>query len=105
MSNIRDIQHRFQVNSRGYIVEVCGCGDHPVAEPVTTFDSIVYTCVPDDLLDHEDDEPEKVVRQVFEHVHPLLPAAIDVDQWGEFTDKVLAWVCEHRAAAALRDHG
>ena len=102
---IRGLQHRFHVDGRGYIVEVCGCGDHPAAEPVPTFDVIIYTCVPDELLDHEDGEPEKVVRRAFEHVHPLLPGQIDVHQWGEFPDKVYAWVCEHRAAAALRVHG
>ena len=30
--------------------------------------------------------------------------SVDADQWWEFEQRVEGWVCEHRAAAAFRDH-
>ena len=44
-----------------------------------------------------------IIRAVFDQVHPLLPAVADVDAWWEFKHRVHEWVCEHRAAASLRD--
>jgi hypothetical protein len=100
---ISDSQHRFHVDGWNYIIEVCyRCG--PASEPVLVFDTIIYACVSDALLDHECNEPEKVVRHVFDQVHPLLPDAVDLDQWWEFEHRVHEWVCEHRAAGALRMH-
>jgi hypothetical protein len=104
MGQVRDLQHRFHVDGRNYIIEGC-CRCNRAAEPVPVFDTIIYACVSDELLDHEDDEPEKIVRAVFDQVHPLLPDAVDVDQWWEFEHRVHEWGCEHPAVTALREHG
>jgi hypothetical protein len=78
---IRDLQHRFEVDGRAVVVQVCACGEHPAPEPVPVFDSIIVIAAPEALAHHEDDEPEKIVRAVFDQVHPLMPAVMDVDAW------------------------
>jgi len=99
---IRDLQHRF--DGRAVIVQVCARGEHPAPEPVPLFDSIIVIAAPGAMADHEDDEPEKIVRAVFDQVHPLIPNAVDADAWWEFEHRVHEWLCEHRAAAPLLDH-
>ena len=105
MGDIRDLQHRFRVRDNHYIVDLCGCGRHP-APPEFNFLVLgaLYICKPETLMDYEDDDPDKLVREIFDTVHPMVPAAVDVDQWWEFEHRVHKWVCDHRTAAALRDH-
>ena len=38
----RDLRHRFHVNRRAYVVDICGCDDHPVAVPVTTSNTYLH---------------------------------------------------------------
>jgi hypothetical protein len=96
--------HRFHVDGRDYVVMVCGCADHADDDSLPGVERILFTCVPDKLLDHEDDAPEQVVGKVIEHVHAQLPAGIAAEDWSAFMNKVYGWVCAHRAAASLRDH-
>ena len=95
--------HRFHVGDKHYVV--CGCGSHPVP-PEYSFVVMgaLYVCKPEALMDYEDDDPDRLVREIFGYVHPMLPAAVDAYQWREFEHRVHEWVCEHRAAAAMRAH-
>jgi hypothetical protein len=101
---IRDLEHRFYVAGRDYLLQVCGCEHHPAPVSAGPFDVVLFECVPDELLDHEDDAPEKIVRDVIAHARKFMPDAIKPEQWEEFYNVVFEWVCEHRAAAATRDH-
>ena len=101
---IRDLEHHFHVHNRIYAVQVCGCGHHPAPVSPGSADVVLVDCVPDELLDRDDDAPEKIVRQVIDHAKPRLPAAITPEQWGEFSDAVHSWVCEHRRVAAQAAH-
>ena len=103
-TKVPDLQYRFDIDGRAVVVEVCACGDHGKPEPVGVFDVILYSCVSDDLLDHEDDEPEKVVGSVVDHVKRFLPPGAHPEQLGGFSEAVYAWVCKHRAVAAMRAH-
>ena|ERR1700722_10953534 len=101
---IRDLEHRFNVAGRAYVLQV-RAGEHSPA-PVSAgpFDVMLVECVPKELLDHEDDSPDKIVRDVIDHSKRYMPSAITLEQWHEFTLAAHDWVCEHRAAASLRDH-
>lgn len=67
-------------------------------------DLMLIECVPEELLDHEDDEPHEVADDVVNHAHRLLRSGIAQTQWGALHEAITAWVCEHRAAAEIRDH-
>lgn len=104
MAPIRDLEYAFKVRTRDYVVQVRGCGSHPA--PITDGPSDVtfYTCVPEELLDPEDDDPYKIARYAIAHVRKFLPPTISEADWEAFEEAVVEWVCEHRSAAALRDH-
>ena len=101
---IRDLEHRFHVSSRNYVLQVRGCGEHLAPVRAGPADVVLVECVPDELLDHEDDKSEKVVRDVIIHAKQYMPSAITAEQWHDFALAAHDWVCEHRAAAAIRDH-
>jgi hypothetical protein len=102
---IRDLEHRVNVAGRAYVLQVCVGAHSPTPVSAGPFDVMLFECVSEQLLDHEDDEPEKVLRQLIDDANPFMPDAITVKQWSEFSNKVYAWVCEHRAAASIRDQG
>ena len=101
---IRDLEHRFNVAGCDYVLQVCGCGHHPAPVCAGPFDVMLVECVPEDLLDHEDDSPHKIVRDVITHAKQFMPSAITAEQWQEFAVAAHDWVCEHCAAASVRDN-
>ena len=101
---IRDLEHRFNVAGRDYVLQVCGCGHHPAPVSAGPFDVMLVECVSEELLDHEDDSPDKIVADVMDHAKQYMRRAITSEQWKEFAHAAHDWVCEHRAAAAIRDH-
>ncbi len=104
MSPIRDLEHRFNVAGRDYVLQVCGCGEHPAPVSAGPADVALFECVPEELLDHEDDSPDKIVGDVITQAKKFMPSAITSEQWQKFAEAATDWVCEHRAAASLRDH-
>ena len=102
--DFRDLEHGFNVAGRKYVLQVCGCGHHPAPVSAGPFDVVLFECVPEELLDHEDDSPDKIVRDVVTHAKQYMPNAISPEQWHDFALAAHDWVCEHRAAAAIRDH-
>jgi hypothetical protein len=101
---IRDLEHRFNADGRAYAVQVCGCGNHAAPVSGGPVDIVLFECVPDHVLDHEDDDPHAIVRLVTQHAKARLPASIPTEQWEEFANAVYEWVCEHRRAAADTAH-
>jgi hypothetical protein len=101
---IRDLEHRFRVDERIFTVQVCGCGSHPAPTSEGDADVVLFECVPESLLDHEDDEPHKIAHDVVNHAQRFLPSSIHQAQWDELHDAITDWVCEHRAAAANSAH-
>jgi hypothetical protein len=101
---IRDLEHRFNLAGRDYVLQVCGCGEDPAPVSAGPADVVLFECVPDELLDHEDNSPDKIVGDVIDHAKQYMPSAITSEQWREFILAAQDWVCEHRAAAAIRDH-
>ena len=100
----RDLEHRFNVTGRDYVLQVCGCGKHPAPVTAGPADVVLFECVPEELLDHEDDSPDKVVSDVIAHAKKFMPDAITPEQWDEFAVAVDDWVCQHRVVAALASH-
>jgi hypothetical protein len=86
------------------VLQVCGGGHHPAPVSAGPFDVMLVECVSEELLDHEDDSPDKIVRDVIEHAKKFMPSAITAEHWHEFAEAAHEWVCEHRAAAAIRHH-
>jgi len=103
MTSIRDLDYRFHMRGRAYNVQVCGCGSHPAPTASGASDVTLFTCVPDELLDHEDDDPYKIARDAIARVRKFLPHTVSEAEWEAFEEAVVDWVCEHRAAAALSD--
>lgn len=100
-SSMRDVLCLFNAEGRRYVVEVCAPGKNPAPVSVGTFDVLVVAGVRDDFLESLD-EREAIVRYVMDYTKPLLPASVTPQQWGRFSDVVLAWVCTHRAAVTTR---
>ena len=96
---IRDLQFSLKPKGRDYVIEVCAPGRNPAPVSAGPFDVHITADVPNGLQD-SDMEPEKVVRHVIDYVTLLVPASVTPDQWGKFSDVVLAWVCAHREALA-----
>lgn len=101
---IPDLEHGFNVAGRNYVLQVCGCGHHVAPVSAGPSDVVLFECVAEELLDHEDDSPDKIVRDVIDHAKKFMPDAITPEQWDQFALVAYDWVCEHRAAASLRDH-
>jgi hypothetical protein len=98
-AKVRDLQYGLIADGRNYVIEVCAPGRNPAPVSAGPFDVHIMADVPASLID-SDVEPEKVVRHVIDYVTPLVPASVTPNQWGKFSDVVLAWVCAHRAATA-----
>ena len=73
-SAIRDLEHGFNVADRKYVLQVCGCGEHPAPVSAGPSDVVLFECVPEELLDHEDESPDKIVRYVIDHAKKFMPA-------------------------------
>lgn len=93
---LRDLQYRFDIDGRVYIVEVRAPGRNAAPVSAGTFDVQIAVEAPLLVDDLDGDATEQIVREVMDYLRPLLPAALSVGQWGEFSDVVLAWVSEHR---------
>lgn len=103
MVNIRDIQHRFHVDGRTFVVEVCAPGRHPASVSVGPFDVHIAADVPANFDDYGDDEVESVVCHVADYVRPLIPSSVTQVEWELFKASVCSWVCTHRTAAMIED--
>ena len=101
---IRDLERRFNVAGRDYVLQVCGFGEHPAPVSAGPSDVVLFECVREELLDHEDDSPDRIVRDLVMHAKQYMPNAISPEQWHDFTLAAHDWVCEHHAAAAIREH-
>lgn len=103
-AQIRDLEHRLNVAGRDYVLQVCGGGRHPAPVSAGPLDVMLVECVSEELLDHDDNSPDKIVRDVIDHAKRYMPSAITSEQWAEFYEVAFQWVCKHRAAAAIRDN-
>ena len=101
---VGDLEYRFDVDGHSYLIQICGCGGHPAAGTIGPAEVTLITCVREELLDHEDDDPNKVARDAVKHAKRLLPDPIPDEQWEGLYEAVVQWVCEHRAAAAIAHH-
>ena len=103
MTHVRDLEYSFNVRDRTYAVQGCGCGNHPASVSGGDQEVTVFAFVPDELLDHEDDNPYKIARDAIGHVRKFLPATISEADWEVFEYAIVEWLGKHRADPSLRD--
>jgi hypothetical protein len=101
---IRDLEHRFNLDGRVYVAQVCSGATHTAA-PVfmRDFDIAVVTCASDELFDFDNDDPHFLAQRVVADISTRLPNVSEAEL-AAFYDEVVVWICEHRRAAAETAH-
>jgi hypothetical protein len=101
---VRDLEYRFDIDGRVYLVQVCSPDAHsaaPVTRSAGQFDIMIMTAPADTLASFQRGDPAVMADHVIHDVSarmPTLPRA----EIETFRDAVIAWIGEHRQAAANR---
>jgi hypothetical protein len=97
---VRDLEHRFDVGGRVYVVQVCSPHPHSAA-PISAgaFDAQIVTCAADELSDFNNDDPEFLAQRVVVDISTRLPNVPDAEL-AAFCDEIVAWIVEHRRVAS-----
>ena len=103
MMNNRDVQHRFHVDGRTYVVEVCAPSKQPAPISVGPFDVHIAADVPANFDDYGQEDVDDVVRHIVDYIRPLMPPSVSALELDAFSASVCGWVCTHRTALMLED--
>ena len=98
---VHDLEHRFVVGGKVYIVQVCSPIPGSAApESTGAFEVQIVTMAADDRADFEREDPRFLARRVVVDISTRMPE-VPQDELLAFEDVVVDWIVQHRAAAAV----